>query len=75
MLKYSHEEVMFIGDEKIKNLVITNELGYTIIYKIKTNNLKVLEAAPNFGFIKNGTPFSITIKTSDFSPFEAKLQV
>ena len=75
MLKLSQEEIVFMDKEQVKNLIITNHFNQPIIYKLKTNNLSVVEASPNYGFMNSSTSLSILVKSLHPSSFKAKLQL
>lgn len=77
MLTVSTNKVIFTSpEEKNRSLVLSNHDPINAyLYKVKTNNLNVLEATPNCGFIRAKTSLSLMIKASTSEPFEAKLQI
>ena len=74
MLKISVDSLYFTNaEERSRNILLTNtQESICYIYKVKTNNLNVLEAMPNCGIIKSKTSLSLNIRGS-LDPFDAKL--
>lgn len=59
----SSKEIIFLENDKAKNLKLMNNSSSVLLYKIRTNNLHAIEASPNRGYINPQQSISLLIKS------------